>query len=129
MKFDNSLDRYVRLGTLHRVYHRVDVRKDLNRRSVGHYFAFRSCDIGSKKPLCRDRQALDPRRGDRFGAQQDPRESLGIRESFRFMVEPSDGPLRVGNVGRGRCVKGVNSPAQEIGKVSLIAARSALTAR
>jgi hypothetical protein len=89
-------ERAIHGGLLHRELHRVDVREHL--RAVGSHRAARvATRLRSRETAYRDLKALDLRRRDRLGSQQQPRERLEGR--FGARVERGDHPFRLGEDG------------------------------
>jgi len=81
------------------VRHRVDVREDL---ACGHVGGRRAVDAGGvclEQPAWADLQPFDARRRDRLGAQEEPRERLGVVQCDGMMVQRADGAFSIGDIG------------------------------
>jgi hypothetical protein len=111
------------------VEHGIDVAEHFRRGHVMGRLAKPAFCIGVKKTACADLQSLDPRGGDRFGAQQQTSKRLAIGECIHGQVEANQGGLCFADIGSHRALQDDLATDKEVGNVDLVVAREAIFAR
>ena len=128
LEHDLHADRSAGRHRLHRPGHRLDVPQHLNRSDVAWLLAELASGLGAEEPAATDLEALDPRRGHRFGAEQQPGKRLGVGERAGRRVEPDERRLGVRDVGRNIPVEHEPPTDERVGNVDCIVTGAAIAA-
>ena len=107
---------------LNAVDHRVDVPQHLACRDVRRCVIESANGLGAQQSPCPDVEALDSRRGNCLGAQQDAGKRLGVDKRRRLDVQSSDRCLGLRNIGSDVTVESKAALGEKIWDVGLVVA-------